>query len=85
MRHRRYGKKLIGTGELTSGCEQFRDLFRDRAGCASTSAATAPEPCVAYDGCNGGTPVHYCQHAGGHVWPELGSQAMWDFFKQFVR
>lgn len=74
----------IGTEELNSGREAFRDWFRDRAGCAATSTATEPAPCVAYDGCDDGAPVHYCQHPGGHVWPDFGTQASWDFFRQFV-
>jgi poly(3-hydroxybutyrate) depolymerase len=74
----------IGTQEMNSGRAAFRDFFRDRAGCQSTSKAVPPPPCVAYDDCALATPVHYCEHPGGHVWPDFGSQAMWDFFSQFV-
>lgn len=73
----------IGAMEL-SGREPFRDFWRDRASCSSTSTPTAPMPCTAYDSCDAQTPVHYCQHPDGHIWPNFGSQAMWDFFKQFV-
>lgn len=74
----------IGTEELVPGREAFRDFFRDQAGCSETSTPVDPAPCVAYETCDVGTPVHYCQHAGDHVWPDIGSQAMWEFFKQFV-
>ena len=74
----------IGTQELSADREAYRDFFRDRAGCATTSMPTPPDPCVAYDGCDAATPVHYCQHPAGHIWPDFGSQAMWDFFAQFV-
>jgi poly(3-hydroxybutyrate) depolymerase len=75
----------IGTEELTSGREAYRDWFRDRAGCSDTSMATEPDPpCVAYDGCDPDTPVHYCQHPDGHIWPDFGSDAMWQFFSQFL-
>ena len=74
----------IGTEELNSGREAFRDLFRERAGCEPTSTPTAPEPCVAYDGCDTRTPVHYCQHPAGHVWPGFGAQAMWGFFASLI-
>lgn len=74
----------IGTQELEPGREQYRDFFRDLAGCDATTTATAPDPCVAYDNCGADTPVHYCQHPDGHIWPNFGSQAMWDFFSQFV-
>ncbi len=74
----------IGAEELNSGREALRDLFRERAGCESTSEPTAPEPCVVYDGCDATTPVHYCQHPGGHVWPGFGAQASWDFFASLM-
>lgn len=75
----------IGTEELTPEREAFRDFFRDRAMCSETSMATSPDPCVAYDGCESTTPVHYCQHPDGHIWPAFGSEAMWAFFSSFVR
>jgi poly(3-hydroxybutyrate) depolymerase len=75
----------IGTMELNSGRAEYRDWFRDRASCSDTNMPTEPNPpCVAYDGCAAGTPVHYCQHLGGHIWPDFGSDAMWTFFSQFV-
>lgn len=72
----------IGTEELVPEREAYRDYFRDRAGCATTAAATEPAPCTAYDACAAATPVHYCQHPDGHIWPDFASQAMWDFFTQ---
>ncbi|MBK6518067.1 MAG: hypothetical protein IPM79_37865 [Polyangiaceae bacterium] len=74
----------IGTEELAPEREAFRDFFRERAMCSETSMPTPPEPCVAYDGCGGATPVHYCQHPDGHIWPDFGSEAMWGFFSSFV-
>lgn len=74
----------IGTEELEPAREEFRDFFRDKAGCEPTSMATEPSPCVAYDGCDAATPVDYCQHPDGHIWPDFGSAAMWGFFSQFV-
>ena len=74
----------IGTEELTDGRAAYRDFFRDRAGCDAESSATDPDPCVAYAGCDPATPVHYCQHPGGHVWPDFGTEAAWAFFRRFV-
>lgn len=71
----------ISEGDLTGAREAYRDHFRDRAGCEATSSPTEPPPCVAYDGCDPGSPVHYCEHPGGHVWPDFGTQAAWDFFR----
>jgi polyhydroxybutyrate depolymerase len=75
----------IGTEELSGGRTAYRDFFRDRAACSDTSMPAEPDPpCVAYDGCGADTPVHYCQHPDGHIWPDFGSAAMWTFFSQFV-
>jgi poly(3-hydroxybutyrate) depolymerase len=74
----------IGSGELIPAREEFRDFWRDRAGCMESTQPVDPDPCVAYDGCGDGTPVHYCQHGGGHVWPSFGTEAAWSFMKQFV-
>jgi hypothetical protein len=74
----------IGEMELTADREAFRDFFRDRAMCSETSMSTEPAPCTAYDGCGSDTPVHYCQHPDGHIWPDFGSEAMWGFFSSFV-
>lgn len=74
----------IGTMELNSGREAFRNYFRDAAGCEATGSDVMPEPCIEYDGCNAATPVHYCQHAGGHVWPSFGTEAAALFFAGLV-
>ena len=74
----------IGTEELTSGREAFRDFFRDGAGCSESLTATDPSPCEAYEGCTVTTPVHYCQHPDGHIWPDFGSEAMWAFFSALM-
>lgn len=74
----------IGIEELTSGREAFRDFFRDAAMCEATNMSTEPSPCVAYDGCAAETPVHYCQHDGGHTWPAFATEATWAFFQRFI-
>jgi polyhydroxybutyrate depolymerase len=74
----------IGAMEQSAGRTAYRDFFRDRAMCVAANMPTAPTPCVAYDGCAVGTPVHYCEHPDGHIWPDFGSAAMWSFFEAFV-
>lgn len=37
--------------------------------------------CKAYSGCDAEYYVHYCEHSGGHDWPEFASYAIWNFFK----
>ncbi|MEJ7602375.1 MAG: hypothetical protein WKG01_31060 [Kofleriaceae bacterium] len=71
----------IGAMELEPAREQLRDTFRTLDGCTADSSATDPAPCVAYAGCMPGAQVHYCQHAGGHVWPAFASAAMWQFLR----
>lgn len=75
----------IGDAETNAGRESYRDFWRDRAGCTATSSATTPEGCVAYEGCREETPVTFCAHPGGHVWPDFGSEAMGAFFRRFMR
>jgi poly(3-hydroxybutyrate) depolymerase len=74
----------IGQGELVPARAEFRDFWRDGAMCDATTMPTEPSPCVAYDGCDAGKPVHYCEHGGDHVWPDFGTQAAWDFFQLFI-
>ncbi|MEZ4401362.1 MAG: alpha/beta hydrolase-fold protein [Kofleriaceae bacterium] len=70
-----------GAQDQAAARDAYRDLFRTLGGCAATSTPTAPAPCAAYDGCAAATPVHYCEHPGGHVWPPFASAAMWAFFQ----
>jgi polyhydroxybutyrate depolymerase len=51
-------------------------------GCSAKSTATAPAPCVTYDGCK--SPVVWCRIPGlGHeVW-DGGAKATWEFFARF--
>lgn len=57
-----------------------RDRWRTLNGCAATSSATEPSPCVTYDGC-AEHPVTWCSFQGGHYpLPAFTQQAIWDFF-----
>jgi polyhydroxybutyrate depolymerase len=62
--------------------ENARDLFVARNQCQSQTTAVTPSPCVAYQGCAAGYPVHWCEFAGGHAAPTFASAAIWDFFSQ---
>ncbi|HWA77860.1 MAG TPA: Ricin and poly(3-hydroxybutyrate) depolymerase fusion [Polyangiaceae bacterium] len=59
------------------------NLFVARNKCQTTTAAVSPSPCVAYQGCTSGYPIHFCQFAGGHGAPNFASAAIWAFFNQF--
>jgi poly(3-hydroxybutyrate) depolymerase len=64
--------------DLAEG-ESSRDTWLQTNGCSESSAATDPSPCVAYEGC--GRDVHWCQHPGGHEWPDFAAAAIWGFFE----
>jgi poly(3-hydroxybutyrate) depolymerase len=60
-----------------------RDVFLERNGCGSQTTPVAPDECVAYQGCQAGHPVTWCEWNGGHSSPPFAGQAIWDFFSQF--
>lgn len=64
-----------------------RDQRLAENGCGDTTMPTDPSPCVAYDGCMDGMPVHWCEHdqsgPGGHSWPPFAADAIWAFFASF--
>lgn len=70
----------IGDGETSEGREAYRDFFRTRAGCEATSTPSEPGGCIAYDDCDAETPVTFCSHPAGHVWPSIGTDATRTFF-----
>jgi poly(3-hydroxybutyrate) depolymerase len=37
--------------------------------------------CIAYGNCDPQFPVQYCEHNGGHEWPDFASTTMWSFFQ----
>lgn len=58
-----------------------RDSLLDRNGCAETTTPYDPSPCIAYDGCEAGLPVVWCQTAGmDHSRQDgLAAPAFWKF------
>jgi poly(3-hydroxybutyrate) depolymerase len=59
------------------------NLFIARNKCQNQTMPVNPSPCVAYQGCTAGYPIHFCQFAGGHTTPSFASAAIWTFFNQF--
>jgi poly(3-hydroxybutyrate) depolymerase len=70
------------TVSLSSG-QGSRDYWLGVNHCTMTTTSTEPSPCVAYQGCDAGFPVHWCVFPGGHQQPSFGSAAIWNFFSQF--
>jgi poly(3-hydroxybutyrate) depolymerase len=60
--------------------EGTRTFWTGRNGCSTTTAATTPSPCVAYQGCGADLPVHWCSHTGMHEWPSFAAAGIWGFF-----
>jgi poly(3-hydroxybutyrate) depolymerase len=60
-----------------------RDFWLTRNGCTMTSEPTTPSPCVAYQGCRDGLPVHWCVHQNMHDWPSFAGAGIWAFFAGF--
>jgi polyhydroxybutyrate depolymerase len=63
--------------------EASRDFWVKKNHCQTTSKAVTPSPCLAYDGCDTGYPVTWCEFAGGHTIPSFAAKAIWTFFSQF--
>ncbi|MCA9618631.1 MAG: hypothetical protein KC731_06410 [Myxococcales bacterium] len=59
-----------------------RDHWLEANGCAGASSSpTSPSPCESYDGC--AEPVLWCQHGGGHEWPDFAGAGIRAFFLSF--
>jgi len=75
-----------GTVPFSQG-EGSRDVWVAANGCSPRTQATAPDPCVAYQGCAEGSSVVWCPHTetgqGGHLWPSFAAEAIWGFFAAF--
>jgi polyhydroxybutyrate depolymerase len=71
------------TVDFTTGGIASRDFWLTKNGCTMTSAATTPAPCVAYEGCRDGLPVHWCVHQDQHNWPSFAGAGLWAFFASF--
>jgi poly(3-hydroxybutyrate) depolymerase len=66
---------------LYSQGEGSRDFWLGQAGCAATTSAVDPSPCVEYDGCTSPLIVRFCSHDGGHGWPTFAAPAAWALFQ----
>jgi polyhydroxybutyrate depolymerase len=60
-----------------------RDKILAENHCGTDTAPVDPSPCVAYQGCDQGYPVIWCEWDGPHGIPSFGSSSIAAFFKQF--
>ena len=77
------GNPLILTGVDFSAGQAARDRILKTNHCTTTTAAVLPNPCVAYDGCDAGFPVHWCEHPAAHTIPSFAAEGIANFFLQF--
>jgi polyhydroxybutyrate depolymerase len=70
------------TVDFTTGGIASRDLWirLDTCDASATPVAVDPSPCVAYQGCSSGHPVHWCVHQDQHNWPTFAGAGIWAFF-----
>jgi polyhydroxybutyrate depolymerase len=62
----------------------IRDAFVTKNGCTDQTQPVDPSPCVAYQGCDEGYPVIWCERVGDpHAIPSFFKTAVAAFFKQF--
>jgi poly(3-hydroxybutyrate) depolymerase len=67
---------------FTSG-QGSRDHWVQTNHCQTTTTPTPPANCVAYQGCDAGYPVTWCEFDGGHTVPSFASEGIWNFLSQF--
>ena len=60
-----------------------RDYWIGSNHCGMETMPVTPDGCVAYQGCDEGHPVHWCEHDGAHTVPTFASDGIWAFFSQF--
>ena len=59
-----------------------RDYWITINGCDKAGTKEGVDPvCEAYSKCDASFPVQYCEHDGGHEWPDFASEAIWGFFE----
>jgi len=68
--------------QYSSG-EASRDYWAGANNCETTTMPAGDNGCVAYDGCDDGHPVVWCEFDGGHTVPTFASEEVWAFFSQF--
>lgn len=60
-----------------------RDQILKQNHCGADTVPIDPSPCVAYQGCDPGHPVTWCEWDGDHGIPSFASSAIVAFLKQF--
>lgn len=67
---------------FTSG-QMSRDHWVMNNHCQQTTMPEGSNGCVAYQGCDPGYPVVWCEFSGGHQVPTFSGDEIWTFLSQF--
>jgi polyhydroxybutyrate depolymerase len=68
--------------DFSSG-QASRDYWAGANHGAATTTPAGSNGCVAYEGCDAGYPVLWCEFDGGHTVPSFSGDEIWAFFSQF--
>ncbi len=60
-----------------------RDYWAKANHCSSATQPSTPSPCIAYQGCDPGFPVDWCEFDGGHTVVSFEPPGIWSFLQQF--
>lgn len=60
-----------------------RDYWAQANHCSTTTQPLSPAPCVAFQGCDPGYPVGWCEFDGGHQMESFEPGGVWAFLQQF--
>ena len=84
MTHGTMDTSSSGGVDFSAG-ESARNRVLTLNHCAATTMTVPPTTsmCVAYDGCDGGYPVHWCPHPAAHTIPSFAAEGIANFFLQF--
>jgi len=66
-----------------ANAQSANNYFVTRNHCTTQTTPVSPSPCVAYQGCDSGYPVTWCEFSGGHMPWSQAPDPVWAFFNQF--
>jgi poly(3-hydroxybutyrate) depolymerase len=66
-----------------ANAQSANTYFATKNHCSTQTVPVSPSPCVAYQGCDPGYPVIWCEFPGGHTPWSQAPDPVWAFFNQF--
>jgi poly(3-hydroxybutyrate) depolymerase len=75
-----HGKTDSGTAKDVADAKAY---WLEHKKCTTMTRPVDPSPCVEYQGCVDDVPFVFCEHPGGHPWPDYATKGVWTFFSRF--